>query len=233
MAVSAHSFRFIGRGLYTIPEAHRLTGIPTASIRRWTSGYRYRYKGTLVHAGPVIGVELAGEYGAPAIDFADLAEVLFLQRFLTLGVSWKTIRIAVDRVREIVGMAHPFSHKRFTTDGKSILAEVAREEQDHILLNLITDQIEFEELIAKHFVAEIDFGGGDTPKRWYPLGKNRRVVVDPNRFFGAPYAERSPTAALWASFSAEQSFELVADMYDVAIEAVIDAVEYEASRETA
>jgi uncharacterized protein (DUF433 family) len=186
-----------------------------------------------VHASPVIGAQLAGEYGAPALDFADLAEILFLQRFLTLGVSWKTIRIAVDRVREMIGMAHPFSHKRFTTDGKSILAEVAREEQDHILLNLVSDQIEFEELIEKHFLAEIDFGRGDTPRRWFPLGKARQVVVDPNRFFGAPFAQRSPTAALWGSFSAEQSFELVAEMYDVAIDAVLDAVEYESSRQLA
>ena len=36
-------FRLIGHGIYTLAEGARLTGIPSASIRRWTQGHKYRY----------------------------------------------------------------------------------------------------------------------------------------------------------------------------------------------
>ena len=33
-------YKFIGKGLYSVPEAARLTNVPSARIRRWLSGYR-------------------------------------------------------------------------------------------------------------------------------------------------------------------------------------------------
>lgn len=123
-------FRYIGRGVYSLPEAERLTGVPRRSIRRWTTGYEWTSRGHLHYSPPVIGAELPALFGAPALDFADLLEVVFLHAFRYKGVSWKTIRIASERAREVLGAQHPFSHRRFSTDGHSILAELAREEEN-------------------------------------------------------------------------------------------------------
>jgi uncharacterized protein (DUF433 family) len=226
------AFNYIGRGLYSLPEAERLTGVPRRSIRRWTTGYQWNSRGELRYSPPVVGAELPSIFGAPAIDFADLIEVRFLNAFLDKGVGWKTIRIASERAKEVLRSAHPFSHRRFSTDGHAILAELAREEEDPVLLDLVRDQYELNRMIEHFLFGEIDFGDADIPKRWYPLGLNRQVVIDPGRALGASIVDRGsiPTAVLYASVQAEDSEELVADMYEVSTTAVADAVEYEASR---
>jgi hypothetical protein len=59
-------------------------------------------------APPVIAAAAQEAIGLPALDFADLIEVRFLDAFLQHGVSWWTIRTAAERVRELLGRHHPF-----------------------------------------------------------------------------------------------------------------------------
>lgn len=225
-------FQYIGRGVYSLSDAQRLTGVSRRSIRRWTTGYEWTSRGRLCHSPPVIGAQLPSLLGAPALDFADLIEVRFLDAFLDKGVSWKTIRIASGRARDVLGAAHPFSHRRFSTDGHTILADLARSEGDAVLLDLVRDQYEFDRLVTQYLFGQIEFGSDDTPRRWFPLGRDRQVVIDPERGFGAPIIQQGsiPTAVLAAAVLAEESIELVADMFNVDVLAVVDAVEFETSR---
>jgi uncharacterized protein (DUF433 family) len=169
------------------------------------------------------------------LDFADLIEVRFLNSFLDKGVSWQTIRIASERAKEVLGAAHPFSHRRFSTDGHTILAELAKVEQDPLLLDLVRDQYEFDRMVSPYLFGQLDFGAGDTPQRWFPLGLNRSVVIDPERALGAPIIGSSgiPTSVLANTAAAEGSIDRVAEMFEVDVQAVTDAVEYEAARSAA
>jgi uncharacterized protein (DUF433 family) len=57
----------------------------------------------------------------------------------------------------------------------------------------------------------LDYSEYDELLRWFPLGKNRRVVVDPGRSFGRPISlEGVPTAVLASALKAEKSAEDVA-----------------------
>ncbi|HRN51914.1 MAG TPA: hypothetical protein PK788_00295 [Gemmatimonadaceae bacterium] len=161
-----------------------------------------------------------------------MIEVRFLQAFLNKGVSWKTIRIASERAKEVLGARHPFSHRKFSTDGRNILAELARAEDDPVLLDLVRDQYELNRLVSQHLFGEIDFGPDDAPSVWYPLGKSQRVVVDPRRALGAPIIASVgiPTAVLAQSAEAEGSVTVVADMFGIEVADVLDAVNYETSR---
>jgi uncharacterized protein (DUF433 family) len=228
------TFHYLGRGVYSLADAEYLTGIPRRAIRRWTTGYRWTSRGQLRYSPPVVGAELPQLLGLPALDFADLIEVRFLNAFLDKGVSWKSIRIASQRAKEILGAAHPFSHRRFSTDGHTILAELARFEDDPILLDLVRDQYEFDRMVGEYLFGQIDFGANDTPRRWYPLGRERQVVVDPERALGMPIIRHGsvPTTVLASAVLAEESIELVAEMFDVEVLAIIDAVEFETSRST-
>jgi uncharacterized protein (DUF433 family) len=67
----------IGIGLYTVPEAARLTGISVPRIRRWLTGYRYR-AGEVEHA--------SGPLWTPEVPkFGSKIEPLSTQRFRTDG----------------------------------------------------------------------------------------------------------------------------------------------------
>jgi uncharacterized protein (DUF433 family) len=77
----------------------------------------------------------------------------------------------------------------------------------------------------------LHYANTDQPQWWKPLGDDRSVVVHPARAFGAPVALPSGirTRVLYGSYRAEQSHEVVARWYDVTVEAVKDAVEFEES----
>lgn len=227
------AFRLIGRGVYSLRDAERFTGVPRKRIRRWTSGYRYRSGLQFVYSPPVIANATQEAIGLPALDFGDLIEVRFLNAFRSYGVSWKAIRIAAESARELLGRHHPFSSRIFKTDGRTILADVVGRGEDRFLLDLVRNQYEFERIISPLLYEGIEFGGHDEPERWWPLGAGRAVVLDPARAFGAPIAalEGVPTRVLAEAVAAEGSIPLVAELYDVAQTSVEDAVEFESRLE--
>ena len=227
------NYQAIGRGVYDLAEAEQLTKVPKQRIKRWSVGYDYRYKGELRHTPAIIATTLPHENGTPILDFSDLLEVRFLNAFKEHGVSLKAIRIAAQHAKELLGRHHPFSTRIFKTGGQTILAEVVRETEgetaDKHLIDLVKNQYVFREIISPSLYAGFDFNELEEPFRWWPLGKGRRVVLDPQRAFGAPIVVESgvPTRILYNSMKAEQSLEFVADLYEVKRQEVIDAVEFE------
>jgi uncharacterized protein (DUF433 family) len=179
----------------------------------------------------VIAARLHEAIGLPALDFADLIEVRFLDAFRRYGVSWKSIRLAAEHARELLGRHHPFSSRIFKTDGRTILADIVAHSGDRLLLDLVRNQYEFQRIISPLLYEGIEFGDTDEPERWWPLGTSREVVLDPTRAFGAPITPREgvPTRILADSIRVEESEATVAALYGVSVSAVNDAVAYESS----
>lgn len=223
-------FRLIGRGVYSLRDAERLTGIPQGRLRRWTTGYRYRVGLRFLYSPTAIAAATTAEVGIPALDFADLIEARFLEQFRRHRVPWKAIRLSAERARELLGRHHPFSTRIFKTDGRTIMAELVGGLGDRTLLDLVRNQYEFEQVVSPMLYARLEFNERDEPGRWWPLGRERSVVIDPARGFGAPITAREgvPTSILAASVAAERSVEDAAAIYQVALPAVRDAVEFEA-----
>ena len=226
--MATKAYRYIGRGIYSLAEAERLSGVPRRRIRRWMYGYAYTYKGQRRRSAPPVASDLEQPEGTKLVGFADVIEVRFLNAFREYGVSWKYIRIAAERAKELLGRHHPFSSRIFKTDGRTILAELAKSTGDKFLLDLVHDQWEFERIISPYLYAGIDYNQLHEPERWWPLGTDRQVVIDPHRSFGAPVVtEGVPTRILASAFDAEESLEFVAKLYEVSVQAVRDAVEFE------
>lgn len=219
----------IGKGVYSLAEAQRLTGVPRATIRRWAQGYAYRAGEDERFSTPVIGTEVPPVDGTPVLDFSDLLEVRFLEAFRRYGVSLRVIRLASRRAQEFLGRTHPFSTRIFKTDGRTILAEIARGTGDPLLLDLVKDQFEFKRIVDPYLYQGIEYDDLHEPMRWWPLGDDRHVVVDPERSFGRPIVVPGgvPTNLIAWGVEVEGSEEVVAKWYDVPVEAVRDAVEFE------
>lgn len=232
----ARPFKFIGRGVYSVPEAERLTGIPAKRIRRWTQGYEITWSGLRRRSAPIVANAIATELGGDAaLDFADLIEIRFLDAFLEYGVSWKSVRTAALRAKELLNLEYPFSSRKFLTDRHTILAKLVNEVGDAMLIDLVRNQYEIEKLIQLYLVHQIDWDDQGSPARWFPLEGSRRVVIDPQRAFGAPIVTKEgvPTRILAAAVEAEKSEELVATYYGVERLSVADAVKYETLRDAA
>ncbi len=220
------SSQLIGAGIYTVPEASRLTRVSIARIRRWLKGYDFKSRKERHHSNPV----WTGQFGTLdeklAVGFKDLMEIRFVRAFLEQGVSWKTMRDAHIAAKAKLDTDHPFCTHRFATEGRLILLQQAQASGDNCLINITNDQREFRQIVTP-FLKELEFD--DSVTRWWPLGRERQVVVDPVRNLGQPTVNRSgvPTRVLARSVKANGSVESVARWFEVAPKEVRDAVEFE------
>ena len=216
-------------GVYSVPEAARLTGVSSSRIRRWLRGYSFTSGGSAKTSPPLWQRQLGSE-DSLVLSFRDLLEVRFVDAFRRHRVSWKSIRVAAECAAQIVRDSYPFSTRRFKTDGRSIFAEILQETGDESLLDLVKSQYEFKTIVEPFLFEGLEFSAlGIEPVRWWPLGRERRVVIDPERSFGQPIVdpESVPTSVLARAFRAEGSIQAVARWYEVDLKSVEDALEFE------
>lgn len=215
-------------GIYTIPEASRLTRVSASRIRRWMKGYDFKTKKERHHSNPVWTGQLPRIDDQVAVGFKDLMEIRFVDEFIRLGVSWKTMRLAHQAAKTKLGTDHPFCTHKFETDGREILLQQAQASGDDCLIDITNDQRQFKRIVTP-FLKELDFSD-QSVSRWWPLGKQHLVVVDPARNLGQPTVTHSgvPTRVLANSVKANQgSIESVAHWFEITPAEVRDAVVYE------
>lgn len=220
---------FIGVGIYTVPESAKLSGVSAGRIRRWLRGYTYEYRGTARASDPVWQRQLPTLDNKLALGFQDLLEVRMVNAFRERGVSWPTLRAAAGSAQKLFGVTHPFSSRRFLTDGRSVFAEITDSLGETSLLDLVRTQYAFAEVLTP-LLHGVEFDQYDNALRWWPLGLKRRVVIDPARSFGQPIVSREgvPTGLITQAYEAQgRSFATVARYYDIETRSVRDAVEFE------
>jgi uncharacterized protein (DUF433 family) len=224
--VRASNSKLLSVGLYTVPEAARLTRISTGKIRRWLRGYDFKSGQHRRHSDAVWQGELKPIENKLALSFRDLLELRFVDAFIRAGVSWRTMRRAHERAHHQLKTTHPFCSNRIFTDGRSILLRQGEEDSDQALVNLANNQVEFTRLVEP-FRKELEFSGADV--LWWPLGRDREVVIDPRRNFGQPTVTKSgvPTEVLARSVKTNGSIEAVSHWFEVSDREVRDALEFE------
>jgi uncharacterized protein (DUF433 family) len=220
---------YLNTGIYAVAEASVLTGVSPGRIRRWLRGYRFKSKSKVYTSPPLWNGQLEPIDNKLALGFLDLIEIRFVDAFLKSGVSWAMIHKAREKAAErFPEVSHPFCTNRFVTDGREIFVELHEETGEPSLVEIVRSQKVFTEIV-RPFLKELEFGEGNILERWWPMGKERRVVIDPKRNFGQPtiYQDGVPTKTLAKSVKANGSIAEVARWFEVSSESVADAVEYE------
>jgi len=224
--MSTNGYRYIGLGLYTVPQASRLSHVSVGRIRRWLRGYTFTTATGPHKSPPVVTSQLPPIDGGLIVTFLDLQEIRLVDAFLEAGVQWKTLRLARQQAEQAIG-PYPFSRGRFETDGRDVFYDMAPK-SDGAFLNLVSQQTAFKRFVSR-FMVSLKFDAEGQASEWWPLGKNKQVVLNPRRSFGQPIVPREgvPTSILARSYHVERSYPRVASWYDVTERAVRDAVEYE------
>src|SRR5262245_15297787 len=156
--MATNGYRFIGVGLYTVPESSRLTHVSPGRIRRWMRGYVFRTGSGSHKSPPVITSSLPPLDGGLTLTFLDLQEIRFVDAFLEAGVLWKTLRAARENAQAALG-SYPFSRGRFVTDGRAIFEDLARRSarSDAAFVNMVTHQASFRGAVLP-YLAKLRFG---------------------------------------------------------------------------
>jgi uncharacterized protein (DUF433 family) len=219
---------YFDKGIYSVPEAARLTGIDSRSISRWARGYHYPIRGSVRTSPPVFRADFRPYEGRYALSFLDLMELRFVKAFRQHGLSFHKIRIASERAAKILLTHHPFASRRFFTDRKTIFLRIAEEEGDPELLDIVRGQYGIDGIITPLLIEDVEYGD-EFPNRWYPLGKDGGVMIDPKHAFGQPLVAQCwvRTSVLYAAYKAEGSIEKAAAWYEVNESAVREAIGFE------
>lgn len=220
--------RLTGLGLYTFPEGARLSGVPSAELRRWLLGYR-RSKGDSARTSPPLWTPEPQAAGIDGLSFHDLLEARFVKHFRGLGISLQVIRIAAQNGREILGSAYPFTCRGFQTDGRTIFADAIAASGDSKLIDLRRRQYVIQNVVRPSLLAGIEYENGGAV-RWYPMDRSKVVVLDPEIAFGKPVVTEVGvrTDVLYDAWLAEGKMTgRVAALYEVPVKAVEVAIRFE------
>ena len=231
--MSVDNSGLIGVGIYTVPEASRLTGVASARIKRWIVGYEFKTgAGESHHSSPVWHADLEPIDGSLALSFRDLVEVRFIDSFLSAGVSWKELRSAAARAEELLNNPHPFSTYQFKTDGRRIFADIGEHLNQEKMLELTRNQYVFRQVIAPSLFEGYEYEAGEL-LRWRPKAGHKMIVLDPLRAFGQPITDVGsvPTSIILRAVKAEEDEAevRVARMYDIPVQVVRAAVAFESN----
>jgi len=166
--------------------------------------------------------------GRRAVSFRDLIEMRFVDAFLRAGVSWKTIRDVQDLARREFNLDHPFSTNRFRADGRKLVMSALNGDPHQAGLFDVSSRQQIFFDAAEPLREELELNEQDQVCRWWPLGRQRYVVLDPTRQWGRPLVARSgvPVASINRAHMAGMTASQIASWMDVHPEEITDALAF-------
>ncbi len=225
----------LGVGFYSYADAARIIGIAPGKLRRWVRDYDYYIHARRGDSRPLVVRHFAPE--DRVLSFLELIELLFISLFRQEGLSLATIRQAAETASQWFSTNYPFAIKQFNTDGRFIFATLASETNSRdILAELGKGQLAFP-TVVEPFLRKLDYRADNLANAFWPLGRQERVVLDPERSFGKPIDAETgvPTSVLYNAVRAEGSGSIgrIARWYEVPTAAVEAAIAFERSLEAA
>src|SRR5438045_1078838 len=120
-------------GIYSLPQASRLTRVSTRRIRYWLQRRPHNVSAERIR--PLWKGQLSPIDHHRALGFLDLQEIRYVSAFLRAGVTWPRLHVIHSKAKEMLGTQHPFCTREFATDGVTIFDGL-----DKHLIDMLDDQ---------------------------------------------------------------------------------------------
>jgi uncharacterized protein (DUF433 family) len=213
-----------GRGVYGHAEAARIVSLRPRRVHRWLAGYDWTATdGSTRRSGPMLET-----HHVARVSFAELVELLFVSGFVKAGVPTRIVRRVHEEAAEEFQTPYPFTLKRFEHDGRSIIERVHVDGVEYLI-----DRYRAQRLVEAVMLPLVRRLAYDKltkeARRFYPMGVDRPIVLDPRRSFGeaSTVSRAVPTRVLAAAVAGGQTEQGAARWYGVTVEEAAAAVEYE------
>jgi len=218
------ALNLIETGIYGVPDAAALIGTTERKVRGWVDGYKKGEKA-------LIDNQLGWIDGRLAFSFTNLMEIRFIAFFAEAGVRVPRIRAIMKEAKEVLRLPHPFAtNVVFKTDGRRILARIARRNGIADLYDLESHNYEMEPIVFRSLKTGVEYDPNGYVRLWRPRPDIApHVIVHPKFAFGQPVLRESriPTGTLRNAVDVEGSAETVADQFDLPVNQVREAVRFE------
>ncbi len=214
----------LGQGIYDVPEAARLLGVSSRVVRGWFLGWPNS------NQGPILQSDYLNLFGGDLtlsfLDFVDTAVAVTLRT--KHHVSAQTIRELRARLAEEWQTEHPFSREEFyaSSDGRQLFCTLADKEGESHFVEILKNQFAMRGVLLP-FLTKVEYSKKTHLAQTMELMD--RIVLDPRRKYGKPTVRGTgmATAILFDCYKATNSLDVVADWYNVGVEDVEAAVQFE------
>lgn len=220
---------YLERPVYGFQQVDDLLDLKPDTAKRWIDGYERRGR----EYAPIVRTERLDN---DLVTWGEFVETKLLAAYRDAGVPMLRMRPVVEGLRQRFQVRYPLATIRPYLDADlRVVYEVQQETQLEDSMRLVVEAGSGQYVLApdvrrfrKIAVFEsVEGESGDVVARFRPLGGHRQVVIDPVRRFGCPVVRSTPTDVLAELVRAGEPIEWVAEQYELTVEDVLDAVEYE------
>lgn len=212
----------LDRAIYSYVDVDRLVGLRDGTARRWLEGYRRagRFYDPVLRPAPT---------GSDAVTWGEMVEARLLAEFRSRDVPVQRLRPAIVRLRKDFGR-YPLAHARpfLDVEGRELVRVVQEQvglERPLQLVVVRNGQLVLVDA-AERFRSVVEYDEG-VVTRLKPDARTPGVVMDPRRSFGQPAIRNVRTDSLAEDFRAGTSREEIADLYDLSLAQVDEALRFE------
>jgi len=167
------------------------------------------------------------EVTGAGVSFADLVEVVAIGGFKRRGFPITTVRKIVENCQVQFGEPYPLSRRTFKVGGRDVF--VSLDSGLHDVLHR-SGALAWDEILAP-FLETLDYRDAFA-YRWWPLGRSKPIVVDPEYGYGLPVIAESGvrTEIIRERFEVGDSIDQIAYDFNVKPEQVQSAIQFELQR---
>lgn len=212
----------IGQGIYTIKEMAHILRQPYHTVRHWVNVY---WDGRL---GEAYDTSYSWRTdGSQAVGFHTLVEFYLLMLLGEAGVPPRKVLQAHQELRKLQYSAFPFADRKvlesLRTDGKHIYFELPGGD---IMTLDGTCQLNMD--FVRLFFQKLYFDQDGLASSFWPLGKDKAIVIDPERKFGHPLVadHNIYPETLFQHHLAGDPVPYIAHVYQLSEQQVADALEF-------
>ena len=211
----------IGSGIYTVAEIAKILNLPYSRINTWINRYWDKQFSKELNSSYLWKVE-----NSKAVDFYTLVELYILVLLGEAGVQTRAIIKARIELSKIYKTPFPFAQKKIIksikTDGKKIF--FVTKDGTVSLDGKKQFQIDF----VKLFFKNLEFDNDLLANRLYPMGKSKKIIVDPSRQFGHPVVGNTNIypETIYNLHKAGEPTKFIAHIYEIEEKEVLDAIEF-------
>lgn len=222
-AITDTSNRWRTRPVYTISQTAKLADVHSNTVRRWL----YGEDSVSTKMRPVFRGKDKLKENKAEVSFLQLAEIVVVSRFRQRKVKLDTLRQAHAYASAVLNLEYPFAWLNLKTDGVHVFSDFEKIHPGSSLLTLDKKgQLTLPGNVIKAlelFDYEEEFAA-----RWYPIGKNVPIVIDPRYGAGRPTIpdRRLPIAMIYNRWKSGENIGFIASDYSLKRSLVETTLQY-------
>lgn len=209
----------LGAGIYTISGISDILKINRNKISHiFNYYYNYKLQNSSNHKY-LLDIE-----GHKAVNFLSLIEIKIFYILRQHGLKYPKTFKAHEFLSKELKTPYPFAHYEILISGSDILFELDSKD----LIKADESKQTAIKGIVLPFCKKIEYSSKNVAKSYYPLGKEKSIIIDPEHQFGEPTIKNTNilVQSIAQMYNAGDSVDLISTIYQLDNEVIEDAVLY-------